>query len=79
MRKTPANPVDIGRPKIDACPYLTIQDAAIRLRCSTKTVRRYVASGKLVAYRVGPTMLRIRLTELDAMVASGAVPNGRTA
>jgi len=79
MRKTPANPVDIGRAKIDACPYLTIQDAAVRLQCSTKTVRRYVASGKLVAYRVGPTMLRIRLTDLDAMVAAGAVPNARTA
>ncbi|MGI8682297.1 MAG: helix-turn-helix domain-containing protein [Mycobacteriales bacterium] len=63
----------------DSGPYLTIQETAVRLRCSTKTVRRYVASGKLVAYRVGPTMLRIRVTELDAMVASGAVPNARTA
>ncbi len=76
---TRADPVGVGRPRIEACPYLTIQDAAIRLRCSTKTVRRYIASGKLVAYRVGPTMLRIRLTDLDAMVASGAVPNARTA
>ena len=63
----------------EACPYLTIQETAVRLRCSTKTVRRYVASGKLLAYRVGPTMLRIRLTDVDAMVAAGAVPNARTA
>ena len=76
---TPTDRVGIGRTKIETCPYLTIQDAAVRLRCSTKTVRRYIASGKLVAYRVGPTMLRIRLTDLDAMVASGAVPNARTA
>jgi excisionase family DNA binding protein len=63
----------------EACPYLTIAETAVRLRCSTKTVRRYVASGKLVAYRVGPTMLRIRVTDVDVMVASGAVPNARTA
>ncbi len=46
---TPADPLGAGRPRIEACPYLTIQDAAVRLRCSTKTVRRYIASGKLVA------------------------------
>lgn len=63
----------------DACPYLTIAETAARLRCSTKTVRRFVASGKLPAYRVGPIMLRIRITDVDAMVASGAVPNARTA
>jgi excisionase family DNA binding protein len=51
----------------------------MRLRCSTKTVRRYIASGKLLAYRVGPTMLRIRRADVDAMVASGAVPNAKTA
>jgi excisionase family DNA binding protein len=58
--------------------YLTIQEAAVRLRCSTKTVRRYVARGQLVGYRVGPTMLRIRTDELDAMVASGAIPSARS-
>jgi excisionase family DNA binding protein len=63
----------------EAGPYLTIAETAVRLRCSTKTVRRYVASGKLLAYRVGPTMLRIRVIDVDAMVASGAVPNARTA
>ena len=67
------------RPSGEAGPYLTIQEAAVRLRCSTKTVRRYVASGKLLAYRVGPTMLQIRSTDLDSMVISGAVPNARTA
>lgn len=68
-----------GSGSANDAPYLTVQEAAVRLRCSTKTVRRYVAAGKLVAYRVGPTMLRIRVAELDAMVASGAVPSARTA
>jgi excisionase family DNA binding protein len=71
--------VEPDRRSGDPCPYLTIQETSVRLRCSTKTVRRYVASGKLPAYRVGPTMLRIRVTDVDAMVASGAVPNAKTA
>ncbi len=58
--------------------YLTIQEAAVRLRCSTKTIRRYVAQGQLTGYRVGPTMLRLRADELDAMVTRGAMPNART-
>lgn len=58
--------------------YLTVQEAAVRLRCSTKTIRRYVATGQLTGYRVGPTMLRLRANELDAMVSRGAMPNART-
>ena len=70
---------NLTRPVSEPAPvYLTLQEAAHRLRCSTKTVRRYVARGRLVGYRVGPTMLRVRTDELDAMVASGTVPNART-
>ena len=79
MSPRPTDPRGIGGSKFEDRPYLTIHEAAVRLRCSTKTVRRYIASGKLQAYRVGPTMLRIRLTDLDALVAAGAVPNARTA
>jgi excisionase family DNA binding protein len=57
---------------------LTLQEAAERLRCSTKTVRRYVASGRLPAYRVGPTMLRVSAEQLDAMGCRGRCrPSGR--
>ncbi len=45
----------------EARPYLTIAETAVRLRCSTKTVRRYVASGKLVAYRVGRRIAGVKL------------------
>ncbi|MGB8652245.1 MAG: helix-turn-helix domain-containing protein [Mycobacteriales bacterium] len=59
--------------------YLILQEAGERLRCSTKTVRRYVASGRLTAYRVGPTMLRVSARQLDAMVVAGEVPTVRLA
>lgn len=59
--------------------YLTLQEAAERLRCSTKPVRRYVASGPLTAYRLGPTMLRVSAEQLDALGVAGEVPTVRTA
>jgi hypothetical protein len=40
---------------------------------------RYVASGRLTAYRVGPTMLRVSAEQLDAMVVAGEVPTVRPA
>ena len=58
--------------------YFTVQEAASLLRCSTKTIRRYIARGDLLGYRVGPIMLRIQADELDAMVTSRALPNART-
>ena len=71
----PAGPAGRGP---GAPTYLTIQEAAQILRCSTKTVRRYVAKGSLAGYRVGPTMVRIRANELEALVSSGAIPNARS-
>lgn len=34
---------------------------------STRTIRRYVAEGRLVGYRVGPRLIKIDLNELDAL------------
>jgi excisionase family DNA binding protein len=55
-----------ARPRLEGlsgepCPYLTIQETTVRLRCSTKAVRRYVGSGKLVAYRVGRRIAVVKL------------------
>lgn len=48
-------------------PDLTIPDAAARKRVSTRTIRRWISSGLLPAYRVGPTLIRIRPEDLDAL------------
>lgn len=60
---------------------LTVAEAAERLQVSTKTVRRYIGAGRLVAYRVGPTLIRLNPAEVDDLprripTASGAVPVG---
>lgn len=46
----------------------TVAETAERLKCSTKTVRRYIADGRLTAYRVGPKMLRVDLADVEKLM-----------
>jgi len=46
----------------------SITDAADYAAISTRTVRRRIACGDLAGYRVGPRLIRVDLTELDAMM-----------
>lgn len=49
--------------------WASLESAAEYLECSTKTVRRYIASGKLRAYRVaGRSTIRVRWADLDALM-----------
>lgn len=54
---------------------VSIPVAAERLDVSTKTLRRYIADGRLTAYRLGPKLLRVDLDELDAMLRPLATAN----
>ncbi len=47
---------------------MSIADAAERLDCTPRTVRRYISTGTLRGYRVGPRLIRVDLNELDAML-----------
>jgi excisionase family DNA binding protein len=44
----------------------SIGEAAAYLGVSTKTIRRWIASGDLSAYRAGPRLIRVDHAELDA-------------
>ena len=44
---------------------------------STKTLRRWIAAGRIPAYRVGPRLLKIDLNELDAMLRPIPTSGGR--
>ncbi|NKV30735.1 helix-turn-helix domain-containing protein [Rhodococcus hoagii] len=48
--------------------YSTLAEAAEILSVSTRTVRRYISAGKLKAYRVGPRVIRVDLSELDRVM-----------
>lgn len=50
-----------------AATWITIQQAADLMSCSTKTVRRLIASQQLPARRIGTRMIRIDAADLDAL------------
>jgi len=46
----------------------SIAEAAEHIGTSERTVRRYIAAGRLAGYRVGPRLIRVDLAQLDAML-----------
>jgi len=56
----------------------SIAGAAEYVGCNSRTIRRYIAAGKLTGYRMGPRLIRVDLAELDALLrpiptAGGAI------
>jgi len=47
----------------------SINAAAEYAGVSTRTIRRYIASGRLTGYRIGPRLIKINLAEVDAMLS----------
>lgn len=47
---------------------ISLAAAAERLDVCPRTIRRYIAAGRLTAYRIGPRLIKIDLNELDQMV-----------
>ncbi|TAK27669.1 MAG: DNA-binding protein [Chloroflexota bacterium] len=56
--------------------YCTIAEAARSLRVSVSTVWRWIASGRLTAYRVGQRRIRIRKEDLASVVQPFREPIG---
>jgi excisionase family DNA binding protein len=48
--------------------YESLTDAAARTNVSVRTLRRWIAEGRLTAYRAGPRLLRVDPDDLDAMM-----------
>lgn len=46
----------------------TLNEAAVILGCSTRTVRRFIEDGALTKYRLGPRLIKVDLNELDALL-----------
>lgn len=48
--------------------YESIPQAAERAGVTTRTIRRWIAQGKLTGYRAGNRMIRLDAKELDRMM-----------
>lgn len=47
---------------------VSVAAAAEHYEVSRQTVRRWIASGKITAHRVGPRLIRIDLEEIEAEI-----------
>jgi len=50
-------------------PMVDLKQAADALDVSVNTVRNWVKDGTLKAYRLGPRLLRVRVSDLNALVS----------
>lgn len=48
--------------------YETLDEAAARLDCSIRTLRRLIASGHLKAYRLGQRSIRLDPADVEALL-----------
>ncbi|MGP5251486.1 helix-turn-helix domain-containing protein [Brachybacterium alimentarium] len=55
---------------------LSIAEAAEQLGLTEKTIRRYIAAGKLPAYRVGSRTVRIKSSDLERLLKPIPTANG---
>lgn len=52
--------------------YESLQDSARRIGVTVKTLRRWIAQGKLTAYRPSKRVIRLDAAEVDAMMDATA-------
>lgn len=53
---------------MSATRRLGLNEAAEHLGVNPRTIRRYIASGRLTGYRVGPRLIKIDLDELESLL-----------
>lgn len=56
---------------------LTIETAADMLAVHPRTIRRYIAAGDLPAYRIGTRHIRVRTSDVDALLTPIPTAGGR--
>jgi excisionase family DNA binding protein len=56
----------------DEDPWLTVQQVSKELGVHEATVRTWIATKRLAASRPGPRRLRVRRSEVDRLLRSGA-------
>ncbi len=47
---------------------ISVEAAAERLNIHSKTIRRYIAEGRITGYRVGGKLVRVAEADVDALI-----------
>jgi len=56
--------------------YLNVKEVAAELNISDTSVYRHLASGKLIGYKVGPRLWRIRMEDVHAFAEAVSMARG---
>jgi excisionase family DNA binding protein len=67
-------PVRLARVQPRPVELISLAEAQQRLGVSNRTLRGWIAEGRIPAYRLGGKILRVRVDELEAFVAAGQLP-----
>ncbi len=59
---------DTKEPAMNRKNYETLAEAAERTHVSVRTLRRWIAQGRLNVYRAGPRLLRVDPDDVEAMM-----------
>ena len=54
----------------ERCAYVSIDQASEHVGVTKRTIRRWIADGRLAGYRVGPRLLRVDRAELEALFSA---------
>lgn len=68
----PARRAARGPQIVNADPPARLGPAAVYLGVSPKTLRRYIAQGKIAAIRIGEQTLAVRQSELERFLSRAA-------
>lgn len=67
----PCSPLFLGETMPSNKSQRKLASIAVAAECcdvSTKTIRRYIAAGRITGYRVGPRLIKIDIAELDRLL-----------
>ena len=65
--QAPSPPDGVGAGAGPPHRLASLATAAAYADVSTRTLRRYISQGRLTGYRVGPRLVKVDLTELEAL------------
>jgi excisionase family DNA binding protein len=69
----------VSTPRTARRKLVTIETAAEHLKVAPRSIRRYIALGKLTGYRVaGATLIRVDLADVDALAKPIPAASGST-
>ncbi|MCT1653667.1 helix-turn-helix domain-containing protein [Brachybacterium muris] len=60
-------------------PFLTIEEAADWIQVSTKTIRRWIEDGRILAHQLAPGTIRVKASTIENLARQTSTTNHNNA